>query len=36
MEDNFWVFSALQASRATQFNALNQALMNVPEPTSQN
>ena len=32
MEDNFWVFSALQASRATQFNALNQALMNIPEP----
>ena len=32
MEDNFWVFSALQRSRATQFNALNNAIMNVPEP----
>ena len=32
MEDNFWVFSALQRSRATQFNAFNNALMNIPEP----
>ena len=32
MEENFWVFSALQRSRATQFNAFNRGLVNVPEP----
>lgn len=32
MEDNFWVFSALQRPNATQFAAVNKAIMNLPEP----
>ena len=32
MEENFWVFSALQRSQATQFAAVNRAIMNLPEP----
>jgi peptide/nickel transport system substrate-binding protein len=32
MDKNFWVFSALQTSKATRFAAVNKALMNIPDP----